>query len=584
MGTTVPLPVVGAKPSARVPGRLVVLFIVLAGALTGVGLIVVAFDSETVQQPAVSALLACWLTLPYVAAGVIAWVRRPESRMGPLMIAAGFVTSLNFLVWSPRPFLYTVGSAAQFLPPAMFLLVFLAFPGGRVESRAGRRLVIAGFSVSLLTMARIAFGEGGERNLVAISDAPQLVSALRSTELAVMSAVLLGGTMLLIGRRRQHRLRYPPGILIDSYSLGLAMIALLYLVQLFSWTAIAESVRLATFGVIGLTAILFLISLLQARLERAAVGDLVVALGVNPGPAELQEAVADTLKDRTVKIDYWLPEFEAYADVEGKQTDLELDPGRANTPITRDGEPVAMLIHDAALMHDPDLLSSVVAAIGMTIQNAQLQVELRARLEELRGSRSRIIEAEQRERRRLERDLHDGAQQRLVALSLELGELSSRAEDEDLRRRLEAARGEVSASLVELRDIAHGIHPASVSDHGLEVALESVATRSPLPVHLSVATHGRLPPSVELAAFYIVNEALTNVARHAEATAASVELRRESSVLTVEVADDGRGGALADGGTGLRGLADRVEALGGRIQVWSRPGEGTKLRAEIPCE
>jgi signal transduction histidine kinase len=243
-----------------------------------------------------------------------------------------------------------------------------------------------------------------------------------------------------------------------------------------------------------------------------------------------------------------------------------------------------MLVHDSALEDEPRLLASVVSAIGMTIENAQLQVELRARLEELRGSRARILHAEQSERRRLERDLHDGAQQRLIALTLELGELGDRLDgDSEIRTRVDSARQEVTASLAELRDLARGIHPAAVTDHGLAVALESVATRATVPVEVIGATQDRMPEPVELAAFFIVCEALANVARHAEATAAVVELERNPGALIVEVRDDGIGGASVDIGSGLRGLADRVEALGGRLQVWSPEGRGTRLRAEIPC-
>lgn len=583
MGTTVPLPLVDVGTPATIPSRLVAVSVVLMGAVAGVGLVALAHSSETVQEPALSAFLACWLTVPYMAAGLMAWRRRPDSRIGPLMITAGLITSLNFTVWSPVPALYTIGAAVQFLPPALFLFVFLAFPSGRVESSVERWIVAAAFVAALLTLPRMLLGEGGSRNLLAIADEPAIVTSLRQDQLILVSGLLLAGTWLLIRHRRHRHLGNRLGLLVAAYSVGLGMIALLYLVQLFSLSGIAEVTRLLTFGVIGLTAILFLVAPLQARLGKAAVGDLVVALGVNPSPSELQAAVAETLRDETIKIAYWLPEFESYADVEGKPVDVEAEPGRSATPVERDGVSVAVLIHDAALDNEPELLSSVAAAIGMTIQNAQLQVELRARLEELRGSRSRILDAEQRERRRLERDLHDGAQQRLVALSLELGELSTRVDDEELLERIEAARREVTASLAELRDVARGIHPASVSDHGLGVALESVATRSPVPVQIIGAPQDRLPEPVELAAFYIVCEALTNVARHAQAASAVVILERLYSMLVIEVIDDGVGGAAADVGTGLRGLADRVEALGGRIKVWSPAGEGTRIRAELPC-
>jgi signal transduction histidine kinase len=363
------------------------------------------------------------------------------------------------------------------------------------------------------------------------------------------------------------------------------MLAWLYIVQVLGWEQWLPITRWTTFAVIGVTPVLFLIALLQARLGRASVADLLVELGVNPGPAELQEAVARALRDPSATLAYWLPEFDSYADVDGRQLKVEDEPARATTPISREGVPVALVLHDAALLDEPRLLASVAAATGMTIQNAQLQVELRARLQELRGSRVRILQAEQDERRRLERDLHDGAQQRLVALSMDLGELEERLDGStELRKRIEEARQEVTASLAELRNLAHGIHPAAVSDHGLAVAIESLTTRATIPVQVIGAPGERLPQHVELAAFFIVSEALTNVAKHARASSAVVEFDKTVEFLIVEVRDDGVGGASADAGTGLRGLADRVEALGGRLMVWSPTGRGTRVRAEIPCE
>ena len=586
MGTTVPpTAVVGPPPPARMPDRWLVLLIAVGGALGSAALIFLAATSESLQQRSVSATLGIWLTVPYIAGGLIAWRRRPESRLGLLMVIAGFVIWANFLAWSSNSLLYTFGAAVQFLVPAVLLHVFLAFPNGHLRSRLDRGVVATGYGAMALTLARMVLGEGGERNLLALVDNPDLVRSLRGVQLALVSAVLLTGTVSLVLRRhREPPLRTPLSFLAYACSLGLAMIAVLYSVQLAAWTSVLESVRYTTFAIIGLAPIVFLVAILQARLGRASVGELVEALGVNQGPADLQEAVARALRDPSVRLAYWLPEFDSYADVDGRKLELEDSPGRSSTAVKRDEQTVAMLLHDSALDDEPRLLSAVVSAIGMTIENAQLQVELRARLEELRGSRARILQAEQSERRRLERDLHDGAQQRLIALSLELGELGDRLDgDVELRTRIDAVREEVTASLAELRDLARGIHPAAVSDHGLAVALESVATRAGIPVELIGATPDRLPEPVELAAFYIVCEALANVARHAAASSAVVELHRNAGLLTVEVRDDGIGGASADIGSGLRGLADRVEALGGRLQVWSPVGQGTRLRAEIPC-
>jgi signal transduction histidine kinase len=400
-----------------------------------------------------------------------------------------------------------------------------------------------------------------------------------------MAVALVGGAVSLAVRRvRGGRLVRPwLGYLLDSFVLVLLMLAFLYVVHLTGWSVGTEPVRLATFAMLGVAPAVFLVGLLKARLGNAAVATLVQELATNPGPAELERAVARALRDPSAELLYWVPEFQSYADRDGRQASTDRGPGRAATRIGRDGHPVALLVHDASLSDEPELMSAVATATGMSIENARLQVELRARLEELRGSRLRVIEAQERERRRLERDLHDGAQQRLVALSLTLGELAQQVSaDAGLVDRVAQARREVSESLSELRDLAHGIHPAAVTDHGLGVALESLATRSPLLVRIAGAAPETLPEPVAVTAYYLVSESLANAAKHARATSVVISLAQADGALVVTVADDGVGGATT-AGTGLRGLADRVEALGGRLQVWSPAGGGTQVRADIPC-
>jgi signal transduction histidine kinase len=231
-----------------------------------------------------------------------------------------------------------------------------------------------------------------------------------------------------------------------------------------------------------------------------------------------------------------------------------------------------------------DLLSEVAAAGAMALENARLQAVLRANLDELRGARARVVEAAAGERRRLERDLHDGAQQRLVTLAISLARLESRlAGDPETRALVAEAKREATGSLQELRDLAQGIHPAALTSHGLGVALESLAAKAPVPVGLEVELPERLPPTAEAAAYFLVCEALANTAKHARASSASVTVHRVSGGVVVEIDDDGVGGADTDGGSGLRGMADRVEALDGSLRVTSRAGAGTHLRAEIPC-
>jgi signal transduction histidine kinase len=336
--------------------------------------------------------------------------------------------------------------------------------------------------------------------------------------------------------------------------------------------------------VIGAAPIAFLLGLVNARLARSSVGDLLVELRTDPAPGDLRDALARSLRDPSLTLVYWLPDFRTYVDLDGRRVDLSDEPGRATTLIERNGSHVAALQHDDALNDEPELLAAVTAAAGIAVENARLQAELRARLEELRGSRARVIEAGQTERQRLERNLHDGAQQRLIALSLELSLLEERLRDDsDAAAKLSVARAEIAASLEELREVARGLHPAVVSAHGLEVALEQLVARAAVPVTLTVEVGSRLPESLEVAAFYLVSESLTNVGKYAQASGATVAVRMQGGVLVVEVADDGVGGADETQGSGLRGLADRVEALGGKLRVWSPLGRGTRVRAEIPC-
>jgi signal transduction histidine kinase len=328
-----------------------------------------------------------------------------------------------------------------------------------------------------------------------------------------------------------------------------------------------------------------LVGVLRARLARVTVADLFVELRAEPSPHELRDALARALGDPSLELAYWLPQFQSWSDFDGRPVALPTEGGdRATTMIDRNGEHVAALIHDPALADQPELLEAVSAATGIAIENGRLHVELRAHLEELRGSRARVIEAGQKERQRLERDLHDGAQQRLIALSLELSLLEQELEaDDDTAERLARARQEIATSLGELREIARGIHPAVVSGHGLGVALEQLTARAPVPVRLTVVVDERLPEPIEVAAYYLVSESLANVAKHADATSATVEVSRSHGQVVVEIIDDGVGGADSERGSGLRGLADRVEALGGRLRVWSPSGGGTRVKAEIPC-
>ena len=242
-------------------------------------------------------------------------------------------------------------------------------------------------------------------------------------------------------------------------------------------------------------------------------------------------------------------------------------------------------MHDASLHDERDLIAAVGAAATLTLENERLDAELRAKVEELREQRRRGVEAALEERRRLERNLHDGAQQRLVAMALKLRMARSRVADQDpqAEQLLVSAAAELDAALEELRELARGIHPAVLSDRGLDAALEALAHRSPIPVELEATPGERLPEAVEAAAYFVVAEALTNVAKYASATRATVRAVRDNGHMVVEVTDDGVGGADPSKGSGLDGLADRLCSVDGRLEVMDARGGGTIVRADIPC-
>jgi len=575
----------GSLDTPRVRPDLWQTALIIAVGLAGVVWVVLLINQAETDQPGLQAALACWTTVPYIVAGAVAWRLRPDSRLGLLMIIAGYVVVLTFLSWSSNEFLSTVAEVFDFAPPLMFLIVFLTYPSGRAHTKAERVVITVAGVAAALTFVYLPLGYD-ETLLTVNAQWPELAQRIQDAQLVLMAAAMIAGAGLLIGRRigSPRPLRRWFGYLVDSFSVALLMLALLYVVHVSAWNVNAEPVRLAMFGLVGVAPLVFLIGLINERLSRASIADLMVGSTVTLDPAELQDGVRRALRDPSAHVIYWIPDFDTYADFEGKSVDLDELADASLTPVGDGEHPMALLIHDPALDYETTLLNSVAAATSVLIHNAQLEVELRARVDELRGSRMRILDAEQRERRRLERDLHDGAQQRLLALSLSLGEIESQVgDDDDLRARVDAARSEVAAGLQELRNLAHGIHPAALIDHGLAVALESLATRAPIPVEVTTVPLQGISRAAELTAFYLVSEALANVAKHSQASTATIDVQIDGDRLVVEVNDDGVGGADASGGSGLRGLADRVEAGGGRFMVWSPPGGGTRLRAEIPC-
>jgi signal transduction histidine kinase len=562
----------------------------LAGLAVGVVTIFLVADSNHDTEKVPTLILGPFIGWSFIGVGLYAWWRRPDNRVGALMTAVGFAFALSALFEANAPLPYTIGVVFGSFYVAVMIHMLLAFPTGRLEGRWPRWLTGSAYVLSIAVPVGISlFREGCDcgvantpDNLLFVSEhktAADLIDILGS----VFAVLVIGAVAVILFRRWRRATK------VQRRSLG----PVLWTGALF---ALGIGLSLAA-GAVGNTSgsalngpgmlcfILlpysFLVGLLRSRYSRAgAVGQLVVRLQGNS--SSLRDALAEALGDASLRLLYRRPGREAWVDHDGRPVAL---PDAGVTLLERDGEAIGAIVHDAALDEEPQLLQSAASAAALALDNERLAAELRARVDELEESRRRGIVAGMAERRRLERDLHDGAQQRLVALSLQLG-LARGQVDRDpgaAGRMLDAAREELRQALEELRELARGIHPAVLTDRGLDAALVSLADRSPLPVALDEVPPDRLPTAVEAAAYFVVAESLTNVAKYAHAHEAHVRVCRRNGAAVVEVRDDGVGGADAAGGSGLRGLADRLAALDGRLEVLSPPGGGTLVRATIPC-
>jgi signal transduction histidine kinase len=562
--------------------------------------VALALTSTHEDQKVVTAILGPLIGLSFIGTGVFAWWRRPLNRFGLLMTGVGIAWFLAGLTESNNSTVFTIGSYVEPLYLVIVIQMVLSFPTGRLETLAQRVTIAAGYLVVLavrlpffLLGGDISSDLSGPRpdNVFALVDAPDLAEVFDYTA-TFIAVVVLVSTLVLLVRKRQAATVPQRRALAPMLWTGLALVGLLgiaFLIDVLGLPSeigdIAGLLALVSFAVLPFA---FLAGLVRSRYSRAgAVGELIERLNNPEADRSLGLALADALGDRSLKLVYWRPSAGHYVTYDGRPVELpEPGSGRAVTEVEREGIRVGAIIHDAALGDEPGLVRAVAASAALALENERLGAELRARLDELQTSRSRLVEVSMFERRRLERDLHDGAQQRLVALSLQLGLARRRlqeGEDAAASAMLDAARDELARALEELRELARGIHPAVLTDRGLEPALEALAERAPLPVSLDQMPAERLPAPVEAAAYFVVAEALTNVVKYAEASTAAVRIRRNGSYAVVEVHDDGVGGADPTIGTGLRGLADRLAALDGRLEVHSPPGEGTTVRAEVPC-
>lgn len=538
--------------------------------------------------------------LSFIVTGLFAWWRRPENRFGALMIAVGFVWLIATLIVSDVPGLFAIGGLFSALPYAFLLHMLVAFPSGRLSTPWERFLVTMGYlDVTVLQLVGVLFlntadpdvCSGCPANPLLISDQEIVVGVAFGIQ-SLIGVFGVGAIALMLAQRWRSasapaREALAPVLLAGVATTTFLVISLLGDVVGFPDGDAEEAVDLL--GAIAMASLpfAFLIGLMRSRLSRAtAVSDLVGRLGEVGQRQDLREALASALGDPKLFLAYWVSGQNRYVDADGQPAVLP-EPGSpmAYTEVSMEGRPVAVICHDSALEEEQELVETVAAAAGLALENERLNVELRARVEELRASRARIVKAADEERRRLERDLHDGAQQRLVTLAINLQLASAKFESDPQAAKdlLAETAEELVEATAELRELARGLHPAVLSDRGLRPALEALAGRAPLPVELEEPIADGLPSQVESASYFVVAEALTNVARYSDASHARVAVSRSDGLVQVEVTDDGVGGADPAAGSGLRGLSDRVAALDGRLEVESPAGRGTTVRAVIPC-
>jgi signal transduction histidine kinase len=527
--------------------------VVVAGALYGLAAEHAAYDWDDVRRW-LPDLVVGWVLL---GCGAVGWLRRPDSRVGPLLTATGFAWFAGNFAGDDVGILAWLGANLVFLHRALLVHCVLSFPSGRLTGRVDRAFVVTAYVVCLTPLARDAavvtlLGVV----LVAVALRPGAPGAERRARGArVRAACAVGG--------------------------ALAASALLHTVTVADAHPI---VLLAYQAVLCGTAVGLVVALLRSPWEGAALTDLVVQLAGSPA-GSLRDALADALGDPTLQVGYWVAGADVYVDAGGRPLELHGQGGRMVTRIAQDGRPLAVLVHDDALVEDPRLVEAIAAATRLGAVNARLRADVQAQSDEVTASRRRLLHAADEERKRLQHRLEAGAGRTLEILRDELHESQARTAHSDtpspLHSRLSAAAAQLEDASSSLRDLSRGLHPPLLASAGLGGALDELARHTSAEVTVEV-TPDRLPTDIEVTAYYVCAEALSNVAKHANATEVVVTAGVRAGHLVLSVVDDGVGGASNRSGTGLRGVADRVEALGGRLTLASEPGQGTRLVAELP--
>jgi signal transduction histidine kinase len=573
--------------------RLAVLELAAAGLLLGFIELALAYSEPS---PAPWWALALWpaTAWAYLGAGAVAWLRRPSNRMGPIMVAGAFVCLVAGLE-TDVPVLVAAFLIVATLPLAVIVHVLHAFPSGRLRGRLSVATVAAGYVVWLVLEApRYLFGQGpeGPRTVLQIADRPDLADIGQWAEWAGEFCVMVVTAMILVRRVRaaapsQRRVLSPLyvyGIFTVLFVLVSSRVARIILDDPASIGIYLGAAQLA---VVAGVPIAFVVALLRGGFARTGeLQELGVWLGADRARPAFADALADVLGDPSLELLLATPGTDDYVDFRGRAAALPpAGSRRAAVEVVRDERRVGAIVYDATLIADRSLVEAAGRVVALALHNEQLTAELRAGRDRLRRALARTVAASDVERRRIARDLHDGLQGRLVLLAIQANAVHGDPTlSADARSDAAALGAGLQTAITELRDLVQGVMPAMLTERGLCAAAEELADRCPIPVALDLdRARGALPGPVESTGYFLVAEALANAVKHSRAAAVELRMTRENGRLRIELRDDGVGGAHANGGAGLRGMADRVEALDGRLRVSSPLGGGTGIVAELPC-
>jgi signal transduction histidine kinase len=517
----------------------------------------------------------------YIGTGVVALLRRPGNATGLLMAAVGFLWLVSDLYWIPGAVAFTIAATFALFYGTVLAHLALVFPSGRLTRGFERRVIVGLYAWTLVNnLVRMLFFDphaegcaGCPANLLLVVHDAGAERWRNDISSYLDTAVIVAVGVVIVRHwwRRTRAARYVIAPVLWAAVPAVAYLVMREVADDFLTLSPTGARIVYQFLPAGLAVwpLLFLVGLLRTRLDYARVGALLPQLAGPVAPGRVRDALAATLHDPQLELLYWSPITDGYVDIDGQPREPVAAPGRTVAPISGERGPLAVMLVDEIVLQEPALLQAAGAMARLALENERLQADVRSQLVQLRSTTARLVEAGQDARQRIERDLHDGAQQRLLALSMTLGQARTRTRagdgaDPQLRAFLDHAADDLQQAIIELRELARGIHPMLLTQEGLASALRALAERAPLPVEISAPSQ-RFPDTVESTAYFFVSEAVTNAARHAAATVVHVEVTVVGDELTVRVSDDGIGGAnpAVAGGSGLLGMRDRVVASPG---------------------